>query len=62
MHFDRKAILDSGSEINLMSERVFEQLSKMRADIAVLPLENVVLITAFGKSTKKIRKQSADRI
>jgi hypothetical protein len=41
-----------------MSERVFEQLSKTRADIAVLPLENVVLVTAFGRRSKKIRKQA----
>jgi hypothetical protein len=53
-----KAILDSGSEVNLMSGRVFEQLNKGKNDISVLPLENVVLVTASGRRTKKIRKQA----
>jgi hypothetical protein len=33
-----RAILDSGSEANLLSERVYDQLIKTRAEVSVLPL------------------------
>jgi hypothetical protein len=49
------AILDSGSEVNLLSEGVYEKLIKAGVDIPVLPVENVVLMTAFGKRSKRIR-------
>jgi hypothetical protein len=56
--FDITAIVDSGSEVNLLSERVYEQLTKMGLEIPVLPVENVILVTAFGKRSKRIRRQA----
>jgi hypothetical protein len=53
-----RAILDSGSEVNLLSERVYEQLIKTRAEVPVLPLENVVLVTAFGRRSRKMTRQA----
>jgi hypothetical protein len=50
-----RAILDSGSEVNLLSERVYDKLVKSGVEVPVLPLENVVLVTAFGRRSWKIR-------
>jgi RNase H-fold protein (predicted Holliday junction resolvase) len=52
-----KAIIDSGSEVNLISERAFEELTKTNSNIPILPVENVVLVTAFGKRSSKIKQQ-----
>jgi hypothetical protein len=52
------ALLDSGSEVNLLSEKVYEKLIKAGVDIPVLPVENTVLVTAFGKISKRIRHQA----
>jgi hypothetical protein len=52
------AILDSGSEVNLLSERVYEQLMKTRAEVPVLPVENVILVSAFGRRSRKITRQA----
>jgi hypothetical protein len=52
------AILDAGSEVNLLSEGVYEKLVKAGVDTSVLPVESVVLVTAFGKRSKRIRHQA----
>jgi hypothetical protein len=52
------AILDSGSEVNLMSENIYERLLKSGVELPELPLENVVLVEAFGKRSKRIRRQA----
>jgi hypothetical protein len=53
-----KAILDTGSEINLLTESVYSSLTKSGVEIPTLPVESVVLVTAFGKKSNKIRKQA----
>jgi hypothetical protein len=52
------AILDSGSEVNLLSEGVYEKLIMAGVNIPVLPVGNVVLVTAFGKRSKRIKHQA----
>jgi hypothetical protein len=52
-----RTIIDSGSEVNLISEKAFEQLRKTQHDILILPIENVRLVTAFGRRSKKIKSQ-----
>jgi hypothetical protein len=49
---------DSGSEVNLLSECVYDRLVKSGVEVPVLPLENVVLVTAFGRRSRKIRSQA----
>jgi hypothetical protein len=56
--FKIKAILDSGSEVNLLSEGVYEGLIKSGLQIALLPVENVLLVTASGRKSKRIRRQA----
>jgi hypothetical protein len=52
------AILDSGSEVNLLSEKIYDRLVKSGVEVPVLPLESVVLVTAFGRRSRKIRSQA----
>jgi hypothetical protein len=52
------AILDSGSEVNLISQEIYEQLTKAGTNIPVLPVENIVLVTAFGRRSNRIRIQA----
>jgi hypothetical protein len=51
------AILDSGSEVNLLSVRVDDNLIETSVGIPILPVE-VVLVTAFGRRSKRIRRQA----
>jgi hypothetical protein len=51
------AILDTGSKINL-SGRVYMKMIKSGIEVCTLPLEGVVLITAFGKRSNKYIKQA----
>jgi hypothetical protein len=53
-----QAILDSGSEVNLLSERAYEKLTQSGIDVQVLPVEHVVLVTAFAKRSKQIRHEA----
>jgi hypothetical protein len=53
-----RAILDSGSEVNLLSERVYDRLVKSGVEVPVLPIESVVLVIAFGRRSRKIRSQA----
>jgi hypothetical protein len=52
------AILDSGSEVNLLSGSNYEKLIKAGIEAPELPLENMVLVTAFGKRSQRIRRQA----
>jgi hypothetical protein len=56
--FKFTAILDPGSEVNLLSERIYEELTEAGVEIPILPVEGVVLVTAFGRRSKRIRKQA----
>jgi hypothetical protein len=55
--FKFNGILDSGSEVNLISEEVYDKLIRAGVQVPVLPVENVVLVTAFGKKSRRIRQQ-----
>jgi hypothetical protein len=52
--FILKAIVDSGSEVNLISQNIYERLMKAGITMPVLPVENVVLVTSFGKRSNRI--------
>jgi hypothetical protein len=54
------AILDSASEVNLLSESIYEKLLKAGVEVPELPLENVVFMTAFGKRSNRIRRQALE--
>jgi hypothetical protein len=56
--FPIHAILDSGSEVNLISQDVYEKLTTAGVNIPVLPVENIVLVTAFGRKSNRIRIQA----
>jgi hypothetical protein len=52
-----KAVIDSGSEISLISYDVYDKLIKAGTRLLVLPVEGVVLVTAFGKKSDRIKTQ-----
>jgi hypothetical protein len=52
------AILDSGSEANIISQNVYERLTRAGAKILTLPVQRVVLVTAFGRKSNRIRVQA----
>jgi hypothetical protein len=52
------AILDSGSQVNLMSDRVYENLMETGLEVPTLLVEGVVFVTAFGRRSKRIRRQA----
>jgi hypothetical protein len=56
--FDVNAILDSGSEVNLLAASVYEKIIKSGIELPILPVQGVVLVTAFGKKSKRIRYQT----
>jgi hypothetical protein len=56
--FKFTAILDSGSEVNLLTQRIYEKLTEAGVEIPFLPVEGVVLVAAFGRRSKRIRRQA----
>jgi hypothetical protein len=52
------AILDSGSEVNLISQESFEKLKEARIEVLTLTVQGINLVTAFGKRSKKVRLQA----
>jgi hypothetical protein len=56
--FILRAILDSGSEVNLISEGIYEKLTQSGVKLPTLPVEHVVLVTAFGKRSRRIKQQA----
>jgi PHD/YefM family antitoxin component YafN of YafNO toxin-antitoxin module len=55
--FEATAILDSGSEVNIISLETFNKLSELRTDLLTLPVQGVHLVTAFGRRSEKIKLQ-----
>jgi hypothetical protein len=53
-----RASLHSGGEVNLLAESIYDKLIDSGADIPILPPENVVLVTAFGKRSNRVTKQA----
>jgi hypothetical protein len=51
------AMLDSGSEANLISQDKFDQLKKAGIEVLTLPVQGINLVTAFGKRSKSIKLQ-----
>jgi hypothetical protein len=51
------AIFDSGSDLSLISQEVYNKLISANIQVPVLPVENVVLVTAFGRKSKRIKQQ-----
>jgi hypothetical protein len=51
-------ILDTGAQASILLERVYNDLVTAGVEILVLPIQNVVLISAFGSKTKRIKNQA----
>jgi hypothetical protein len=51
-------IVDTGAQASILSERVYNDLVTAGVEILVLPIQNVVLISAFGSKTKRIKNQA----
>jgi hypothetical protein len=52
------AVVDSGSQVCVLAESLYEQLVAAGLQALTLPLENVTLITAFGNRTRRIKFQA----
>jgi hypothetical protein len=53
-----KIILDSGSEVNLLAQSVYDKFIDSGMYIPTLPLEKVILVTASGKRSNKVKKRA----
>jgi hypothetical protein len=51
------AMLDFGSEVNLISQDKLDQLKKAGIEVLTLPVQGINLVTAFGKRSKSIKLQ-----
>jgi hypothetical protein len=51
------SILDTGSEVSLLSENLYDRLILAGLPAHEISVPNTVLVTAFGNRTKRIRKQ-----
>lgn len=50
-----KAVIDTGSEVDCISEELYEKLDKVK--ISTLPVSNIRLFSAFGSKSYNIKKQ-----
>jgi hypothetical protein len=53
-----KALIDTGCQCSVMSEELYEELKLKGLDSLELPMQNVVLKSAFTGRTKKVRRQA----
>jgi hypothetical protein len=51
-------LLDVGSNPNILTEKLYDQLIGAGMAVPTLPLDNVALVMAFGRRTKRIKKQA----
>jgi len=51
-----KGVIDTGSEISLITEELYEQLLSQGLETE-LKLQSTVLVTAFGSRSRRIKKQ-----
>jgi len=52
-----KGVIDTGSEISLITEDLYAQLLSQRIEMLELKLQSTVLVTAFGTRSRRIKKQ-----
>ena len=52
-----KGVIDTGSEISLITEDLYAQLLSQGLDMLELKLQSTVLVTAFGSRSQRIKKQ-----
>jgi hypothetical protein len=48
--------LDTGSQFSVLSDDIFRQL-KLRGPIMELPVQSLVLMSAFGNKTSRVKRQ-----
>ena len=52
-----KGVIDTGTEISLITEDLYVQLLSQGLEILELKLQSTVLVTAFGSRSRRIKKQ-----
>jgi hypothetical protein len=52
------ALVDTGSQISLISEEVYNQLTNMKYPLLELPVQSTVVVTAFGNRSMRLKKQT----
>ena len=52
-----EVILDTGSQVSVLSDDIFRQL-KLQGSIMELPVQSVVLMSAFGNKTSRVKRQA----
>lgn len=52
------AVIDSGAEVSIVSEELFNELEQMGVKILHVPVINGVLISAWRTRSKKIKRQA----
>jgi hypothetical protein len=51
-------LLDSGSQISLVAEEIYEKLMLKQYPMLTLPIKAAILVTALGKKSKRLNKQT----
>jgi hypothetical protein len=51
-------LLDSGSQISLITEEIYEKLKSKGYPMLTLPIKAAILVTAIGKKSRKLDKQA----
>jgi hypothetical protein len=53
-----RALLDSGAQVSIISENVYEQLIINNGEYPTIPVSSTVLVSAFNSKSKRIKKQT----
>jgi hypothetical protein len=51
-------IIDTGSQVSVLSEEIYRKLKLQGESIQELPVQSVVLVSAFGNKTARVRRQA----
>jgi hypothetical protein len=52
------AILDCGSQMSLITEELYNKLISNRVESLEMPIQNAILVSAFGNRTRRIKQQA----
>ena len=56
-NFSCEFIIDTGSQVSVLSYGIYRKLKLQREPMQELPVQSVVLMSAFGNKTSRVRKQ-----
>jgi hypothetical protein len=57
-HFSFNVTIDTGSQVSVLSEEIYRKLKLQGGPVQELPVQSLVLVSAFGNKTSGVSRQA----